>query len=85
MSDYTNCINILLQSLNEMVMDCDYKNDESITHKRVKNFHNMVTNVINVWYYELSYLSKDEYNKLDQKNIDIFNKYLTFLNRRRIN
>lgn len=85
MSDYTNCIDILLQSLNEMVMDCDYKNDESITHKRVKNFHNMVTNVINVWYYELSYLSKDEYNKLDQKNVDIFNKYLTFHNRRRIN
>lgn len=85
MSDYTDCIDILLQSLNEMVMDCDYKNDESITHKRVKNFHNMVTNVINVWYYELSYLSKDEYNKLDQKNVDIFNKYLTFHNRGRIN
>lgn len=81
MSDYTNCIDVLLQSLKEMVKECDYKNYESITHKRVKEFHNMITTVLNNWYYELSYLSKDEFNQLDQKNVDIFNEYLTMINR----
>lgn len=85
MSDYTNCIDILLQSFKEMVKDCDYKNDESITHKRVKEFHNMITIILRIWHYELSYLSKDEFNQLDQKNVDIFNKYLTFHNQGRIN
>lgn len=81
MSDYTNCIDILLQSFKEMVKDCDYKNDESITHKRVKEFHHIICTVLNNWHYELSYISKDEFNQIDQKICDIYNEYLTLRNR----
>lgn len=82
MSDYTNCIDILLQSLKTMVKDCDYKNYDSISHKRLKKFHHIISSILNVWYYELSYLSKDEFNRLDQMNTDIFNEYLSLINRR---
>lgn len=81
MSDYTQCINILLQSFKEMVKECDYKNYNSISHKRVKNFHHIISTILNIWHYELSYISKDEFNQIDQKICDIYNEYLTLINR----
>lgn len=80
MSEFTDSLNNLLNVLNDMIDKADYSDVYSICHKRIKAMDNMIVSLLKMWHYEQYLITRDEFNELNQKECDIYNKYLKYLN-----
>ena len=84
MSEYTDCINKLLDVYRDMTDKADYTDLELICHKRISVMDNAIFDCLFLMFYEYGYISAYEYEELQDKRIEIHNNYTAMLNGRRI-
>lgn len=82
MSEITESISNLLQTFTILVINADYSDEHSITHSRVRAFSKIISIILTFSYYEHHLISKEDFNELDKRHCDIYNEYITKLNRR---
>lgn len=82
MSEITENISNLLQTFAMLVNNADYSDENSISHTRIKVYHDYIYIFLTKLYYEYHIISKEEFNEFDRRYCDIYNTYIEKLNRR---
>lgn len=75
MTDYYKNASELTDLLEIMVNTADYRNDDSLTHKRVKVLNNFLYDYVNWLYYEFVFISMSDNFELQSKRMEIMKKY----------
>lgn len=75
MTDYYKNASELTDLLEIMVNSADYRNDDSLTHKRVKVLNNFLYDYVNWLYYEFDFISMSDNFELQSKRMEIMKKY----------
>ena len=78
MTDYNNNAKELTNLLDIMVNSADYKNNDSLTHKRIKTLNNFLYDYVNWLYYEFDYISMSDNFELQCKRMEIMKNYIKF-------
>lgn len=75
MTDYNKNANELTDLLEIMVNSADYRNEDSLTHKRIKVLNNFLYDYVNWLYYEFDFISMSDNFELQSKRTEIMKKY----------
>ena len=78
MTDYNKNAKELTNLLDIMVNSADYKNNDSLSHKRIKTLNNFLYDYVNWLYYEYDYISMSDNFELQCKRMEIMKNYIKF-------
>ena len=78
MTDYNKNAKELTNLLDIMVNSADYKNNDSLSHKRIKTLNNFLYDYVNWLYYESDYISMSDNFELQCKRMEIMKNYIKF-------
>ena len=78
MTDYNKNAKELTNLLDIMVNSADYKNNDSLSHKRIKTLNNFLYDYVNWLYYEFDYISMSDNFELQCKRMEIMKNYIKF-------
>ena len=68
----------LTHLLDIMINSADYKNEDSLTHKRIKTLNNFLYDYVNWLYYEFDYINMTDNFELQSKRMEIMKNYCKF-------
>ena len=78
MRDFKQNAEELTYLLDIMVKSGDYKNEDSLTHKRIKILNNFLYDYVNWLYYEFDYINMTDNFELQSKRMEIMKNYCKF-------